>query len=66
VNDYARRTGQTPDWQALVRARVVPGVPLDPSRTPYELTDGRVWISKSSSLWPLPVEPEQLDKRPPL
>jgi hypothetical protein len=64
VDDFSRRGGQ-PSWPALVRARAVPGVPLDPTRTPYDLTDGRVWISKSSSLWPLPVEPEQLDKRPP-
>ena len=66
VDDFSRRGGESPvSWPALVRARVVAGVPLDPSRTPYELADGRVWISKSSSLWPLPVEPEQIDKRPP-
>ncbi len=65
VDDYSRRGGQTPvSWPALVRARVVPGVPLDPTRTPYELTDGRVWISRSSSLWPLPVEPDRLEPPP--
>jgi hypothetical protein len=48
-----------------VLAGALRGIPIDPSGNPYELTDGRVWISKSSSLWPLPVEPEQLDKRPP-
>jgi hypothetical protein len=52
ADDYARRTGQTPDWQALVRARVVRGFPLDPTGTPYELANGRVQLSKSSSLWP--------------
>ncbi|MCU1385092.1 MAG: hypothetical protein JWL71_3789 [Acidobacteria bacterium] len=57
VDDYARRTGQTPDFPALVRARVLPGYPLDPSGTPYELIDGRVRLSKSSSLWPPPEEP---------
>lgn len=56
VDDFARRSGQTPDWQALVRARVLPGFPLDPTGTPFELTDGRVQLSKSSSLWP-PDEP---------
>lgn len=66
VDDFSRRGGPPlVSWSTLVRARAVPGVPLDPSRTPYELADGRVWISKSSSLWPLPVEPEQIDKRPP-
>jgi hypothetical protein len=61
VDDFSRRGGQPPEsWPALVR-----GVPLDPTRTPYELTGGRVWISRSSSLWPLPVEPDQLDQRPP-
>jgi hypothetical protein len=57
ADDYARRTGQTPDWQALVRARVLRGFPLDPTGTPFELTNGRVQLSKSSSLWP-PDEPD--------
>jgi tetratricopeptide (TPR) repeat protein len=65
VDDFSRRGGQLPaTWSALVQARLLRGVPLDPTRTPYELSDGRVWLSKSSSLWPMPVEPEQLDKRP--
>ena len=47
-------------WQPLVRARVLPGVPLDPSRTPYEVTpEGRVRISGASPLAPLPEEPQQ-------
>ena len=53
---YARRTGQTPDWQELVRARVLRGIPLDPAGTPFELTNGRVHLSRSSSLWPPPDE----------
>jgi hypothetical protein len=57
ADDYARRTGQTPDWQALVRARVLRGYPVDPTGTPFELTNGRVQLSKSSSLWP-PDEPD--------
>ena len=65
VDDFSRRGGQPPpSWPALVQSRVVRGVPVDPTGTPYELTDGRVWIAKSSSLWPLPVEPDQLDTRP--
>jgi hypothetical protein len=59
VDDYARRVGQPPpDWATLVRAGAVRGVPLDPGRTPYELGgDGRVRLSRSSSLSPLPTEP---------
>jgi hypothetical protein len=65
VDDFSRRGGLLPaTWPALVQVRLLRGIPLDPTGTPYDLSDGRVWLSKSSSLWPLPVEPEQLDKRP--
>jgi hypothetical protein len=58
ADDYASRTGQTPDWRALARARVVRGVPLDPAGVPYQLTgDGRVRLSQQSPLWPPPDEP---------
>ncbi len=67
VDELSRRTGQPPaDWVALVRAGVLPGIPLDPARTPFELTsEGRVRLSQTSPLWPLPVEPEQRATRPP-
>jgi hypothetical protein len=63
VDAFARGAGQAPaGWQALVRARVVPGVPLDPSRTPYELTsEGRVHIAQGSPLSPLPEEPQRIE-----
>lgn len=59
VDDYVSRTGAPPaDWTALVRARVVRGVPLDPAGVPYELTSGgRVTMSQQSPLWPPPDEP---------
>jgi hypothetical protein len=57
ADDYARRSGQKPDWEALVRARVLRGFPLDPAGTPFDLVDGRVQLSKKSSLWPPPDEP---------
>jgi hypothetical protein len=62
VDAFARGATQPPGgWQPLVHARVLPGVPLDPSRTPYELTPaGRVHISGSSPLAPLPEEPQQI------
>lgn len=57
VDDYARRSGTRPDWQTLAAARTLRGIPLDPTGTPFDLTDGRVQLSKSSSLWPPPEEP---------
>jgi hypothetical protein len=67
VDQVAARVGQAPtDWATLVRAHALPGVPVDPSGTPYELTpDGHVRLSQSSPLWPPPVEPDQLQARPP-
>jgi tetratricopeptide (TPR) repeat protein len=66
VDEYARQRAQPPqDWAELVRARVLPGTPLDPSRTPYELAAGHVRLSQSSPLWPLPPEPLRNDARPP-
>jgi hypothetical protein len=57
VSDYAQRTGGRADWPALVGARLLRGVPLDPTGVPYTLSDGRVQLSRSSSLWPPPEEP---------
>ena len=67
VDELTKRVGQTPtDWAALVRARVLRAIPLDPSRVPYELTpDGGVRLSQSSSLWPLPDEPQRIAPRQP-
>jgi len=59
VDAVRTQSGQTPaDWGALVRARALGGVPVDPRGTPYELTpEGRVRLSQSSPLFPLLVEP---------
>jgi hypothetical protein len=57
LDDYTRRTGTKPDWRTLVGSHLLPGVPLDPSGTPFDLFDGRVQLSKSSTLWPPPEEP---------
>ncbi|MEP7308502.1 MAG: hypothetical protein ABJA98_23605 [Acidobacteriota bacterium] len=60
LSDFLKRTGQrATNWPALVRDRVVPGVMVDPTGTPYELTeDGAVELSRRSALWPLPAEPQ--------
>ena len=62
VNAFVARTGQrSPTWQDLARAGVVPGIMADPTGTPYALaTDGVVGLSRSSPLWPPPVEPHSL------
>ena len=62
VDAFVQRTGRPPSgWVDLVQARALPGVPLDPARTPYEVSaEGRVRLSASSTLWPLPEEPKRL------
>jgi hypothetical protein len=65
VDAQTQRTGQPPSgWGPLVQQGVIRGVPVDPSRTPYELRDGRVWLAASSALSPLPVEPAAQPARP--
>ena len=62
LDAFAKVRGGPPgDWATVLRARVVPRIPTDPSGTPYELTaDGQVRLSRSSGLFPLPVQPEGL------
>lgn len=58
VDAEQARTGEAPaGWETLVRARRLPGMPLDPGGTPYALEDGRVRLSNASRLYPLLVEP---------
>jgi hypothetical protein len=61
VDAFTRRNGVAPaDWVELVRARALPGIPVDPGGARYELsTSGEVRLSRSSKLYPLPVEPER-------
>ena len=63
VDELTRTTGAPPaDWTPLVRAGRLRGVPLDPSRAaPYVIdASGHVGVSKTSPLFPLPVEPRRL------
>ena len=67
VDTVAERAGQRPaDWASLIRAGVIPGVPLDPAGKPYEVgSEGEVRLSRTSPLWPPPEEPQAVAARPP-
>jgi hypothetical protein len=57
VDAYAKRAGRIPaNWQELVTGGRLPGIPLDPTGTPFVIdSTGRVTLSEGSSLWPLPT-----------
>ncbi len=58
VTALATNSGQrVTGWEALIQARILRSVPIDPMGTPYDLdTEGRVRLRSSSPLWPLPEE----------
>ena len=43
-------------WQALARGGVFPGMPTDPTGTPYDIDPltGRITVARTSPLWPIP------------
>ena len=60
VRRFERQVGpERLTWPRLVREGVVPGVPVDPTGTPYELDPirGTVTVSPRSELFPMPIEP---------
>jgi tetratricopeptide (TPR) repeat protein len=59
VDTLTVRTGaQVTDWNGLIRSGTIPGVPVDPSGVPFELSpSSKVELSPRSPLFPLPVEP---------
>ena len=63
IDGYAERRGaRVTSWRELVAAGALRSVPNDPSGVPYVLSpEGRVQLSDSSTLIPLPLEPR---KRP--
>lgn len=68
VAEYRSRGGAMPvTWRALVAARYLRDVPLDPDGFPYELKPqtGEVSLAQESTLWPLPVEPPAEQPVPP-
>jgi hypothetical protein len=64
VERFPPPAGRPYSWAHLVRGRALPGIPLDPTGTPYEIeaATGRVSVSRSSALQPMPSDP---DRRPP-
>ena len=58
VEAYGRRAHEpVHSWTPLIAAGVLRRVPTDPGGTPYEVTvEGRVKLSESSTLLPLPTE----------
>jgi tetratricopeptide (TPR) repeat protein len=60
VDRVAAASGRRPtDWNVLITARALRGVPTDPTGMPYVLdSEGRVRVSTTSQLYPLPEEPQ--------
>ena len=59
VQTYAQRTGGNPrSWGDLIRMRMIPGVPVDPTGRPYALDpqSGDIDVDMASRLWPLTME----------
>jgi tetratricopeptide (TPR) repeat protein len=60
VEAFRARSGGLPSsWEEIVRAGMLPGVPVDPTGTPYTLdsSTGEVAVASWSKLHPLPTEP---------
>jgi tetratricopeptide (TPR) repeat protein len=56
---FKLRTGYLPrDWQEVVSARMLRGVPADPAGVPFEIDAKNeiVKVSRSSPLWPMPED----------
>lgn len=67
VERFIARENRPPrDWQELAVTERLPGIPVDPSGTPYLLdaATGRVDIDRASQLWPLPWEPGRIGNVP--
>ncbi len=62
VDQVTKRDGAPPpDWPPFLGGRPLPGVPVDPAGTPYEIdASGRVRLSRKSPLFPIPQEPQRL------
>ena len=58
ASQYATRYGSRPRrWEDMIRARLLPGHPADPTGTPYVLSpDGKISVAVNSPLFPLPTD----------
>ncbi len=64
---YASAAGRVAaDWQTLVRAGALRGIPLDPAGVPFVIdpSTGRVGLAADSPLAPLPEEPRPVQSTP--
>jgi len=63
IDRYVARTHEQPsDWNTLLRAGAIRGIPFDPTGTPFEIVDGHIRLSQRSPLWPLPDEQVHADQ----
>jgi hypothetical protein len=62
VNRFPPPAGERYSWPLLMAKRVLKGIPVDPAGTPYEIdpATGRVQVSQTSPLYPMPEEPRRL------
>ena len=62
IEELAKRIASAPappaaySWIALARAGVLPGMPTDPTGTPYDIdpTTGAITVARTSPLYPMP------------
>jgi hypothetical protein len=61
VPSTPRRDGELYSWRSLVRAAALPGIPVDPAGTPYDLdpATGRISVARESPLYPMPGSKER-------
>ena len=66
VERFATQSGAPPrDWQALVRAGLLRGIPADPAGVPFRIAaDGTIDVDPASPLSPLPKEPPRTVPQP--
>jgi hypothetical protein len=61
IDELSRKIAAAPaleaySWPNIVRAGILPGMPVDPTRTPYDInpTTGEITVARTSPLFPMP------------